>query len=113
MSVVFPMFAIESHQDLMQALRDMGIRQVFSDSADLSGINGQRNLKISEVKHTARIDVNEFGTNINSNTNAPLVAGDCDQSESRVTFRVDHPFLFLLRDSSTATVLSMGVVQSL
>lgn len=111
---MMPKFAIESKYDLMPSLQGMGIKHLFSDDADLSAINGLHDLRIAEVKHAARIDVNEYGTEFapKEDPNPSLESGDCDGSEKTVTFRADHPILFVLRDSSTATVLSLGVVQS-
>lgn len=115
MTVLLPKFKIESKFDLMPPLQGMGIKHLFSDDANLSGINGQHDLRIAEVKHAARINVNKYGTESaeTADTTPSLRSEECDGSENTVTFRADHPFLFVLRDSSTATVLSMGVVQSL
>lgn len=79
----------------------------FSTSADFSGMDGTRNLYITNVIHQAFTEVNEKGTEAAAAT--AVVVG---LKSIRITreFRADHPFLFLVRDKKTGSILFMGRV---
>src|SRR5262249_36126999 len=60
--VSLPKFKMTSEFDLTRTLSDMGMKRAFTaGAADLSGMNGARNLYIGIVKHKAYVDVNEEG----------------------------------------------------
>lgn len=48
---------IESDFKLKEALMEMGVTEIFSDTADLSGITSSASLKISKAAHKAIIEV--------------------------------------------------------
>ena len=60
--VSLPKFKAESEFDLSRVLGSMGLTTLFSDAADLSGMDGRRDLSVSAVIHKAFVDVNEKGT---------------------------------------------------
>jgi serpin B len=74
--------------------------------ADFSGMNGKRNLYISDVFHKAFIEVNEEGTEAGAGAAAIIAA-----SISPV-FKADHPFIFLIKDNRTGSILFMGRVMN-
>jgi len=63
---------------------------------------------VSEVVHKTFVDVNEKGTEAAAVT-MPMLAGSAAPKKS-VEFKVDRPFLFLIRDLPTKTTLFMGRV---
>jgi serpin B len=104
--VMLPRFKLSGEFDLRKTLQAMGMVDAF-DAADFSGMTGQRGLVISEVVHKAFVDVNEEGTEAAAAT-AVLMARSIPPPTP--LFRADHPFLFLLRENSTGSVLFMGRV---
>ena len=81
----------------------------FSDRADFSGINdGKEPLQISAVIHKAFIDVNEVGTEAAAATAIGIRATMAIKPTPPTPFRADHPFLFLLRDRRTGSLLFLG-----
>ena len=70
-------------------------------------MTGQRSLFISEVVHKAFVDVNEEGTEAAAAT-AVLMARSIPLPTP--VFRADHPFLFLIRENSSGSVLFLGRV---
>ncbi|MHB9028268.1 MAG: serpin family protein [Candidatus Latescibacterota bacterium] len=103
-----PRFRIE-HQpfSLRNALESMGMRRAFTGGADFSGMDGQKGLQISDVFHRTFIRVDEYGTEAAASTAAAFVKG---RTDNKVEFIADRPFLFLIRDRNTGTILFLGRV---
>ena len=81
----------------------------FGQEADFSGLDCEKRFGIREVIHEAVVEVNEEGTEAAA---ATAVVGGVPVSASRVprniTFRADHPYLFMIVDHTTQTTLFMG-----
>jgi serpin B len=103
--VSLPKFRAESSFSLRPALSAMGMADAFSGSADFSGMDGRRDLTLSEVKHKAYIDVSEEGTEAAAATGG-VVALTAFAPPPR--FIADHPFLYLIRDTKSGAVLFAG-----
>jgi serpin B len=92
-------------------LGEMGMTDAFSpDKADFSGINGKTDLFISAVIHKAYVDVNEEGTEAAAAT--AVVVGITSVQPQPPVFRADHPFLFLIRDNHSGSILFIGRVMN-
>ena len=103
--VYFPRFKVSSKFDLVEVLKSLGMVDAFSIvKADLSGINGTRELFISAVVHKAFVSVNERGTEASGATGVVIDLG------MTPAFRADHPFLFLIRDVQSGAILFIGRV---
>lgn len=109
--VSVPKFKMTSQFGLASVLKSMGMTDVFTSSADLSGINGKRNLFISAVIHKAYVDVNEEGTEAAAAT-AVAVRLLSAAPDRMPVFRADHPFLFLIRDNNSGCILFIGRVMN-
>jgi serpin B len=106
--VALPKFKMTSEFSLKNTLAAMGMKQLFDPGqADLSGMNGERNLFVSAVVHKAFVDVNEEGTEAAAATG---VAVKLAAAPVRNVFRADHPFVFLIRDNHSGSVLFLGRV---
>jgi len=106
--VALPRFKMTSAFQLKETLSSLGMPLAFSRRADFSGINGGKEpLFISAVVHKAFVDVNEQGTEAAAATG--VVVGT---TSARVTpeFRADRPFVFLIRDKRSDSVLFLGRV---
>lgn len=53
-----PKFKIESSIDLKEPMNKLGVREVFSEKANLPGITSFKNVYVSEAVHKAFLDVN-------------------------------------------------------
>jgi serine protease inhibitor len=105
--VALPRFKVESEFDLARTLQAMGMRQAFTPGAEFSGMDGRRDLFISAVLHKAYADVNEEGTEA-----AAATAVLMSRAAARINpvFRADHPFVFLIRDTRSGSILFLGRV---
>ncbi len=107
-----PKFRLESQFELGQTLRAMGIRDAFAmGTADFSGMADREDLAISEMIHNSFVAVNEAGTEAAAATISDwLGEGEGFEAPPPVVFRADHPFLFLIREVETASILFLGRV---
>jgi serpin B len=106
--IFLPRFTLESTFDLTNTLAAMGMPDAFTRGvADFSGIDGNTDLFVTFVRHKAWGQVNEAGTQAAA---ATVVGGGRGYSGGPPppVFRADHPFLFLIRDTQTWSVLFLG-----
>jgi len=109
-NLYLPKFKLETEYELKDVLEDLGVKSLFEDNADLSGINGKKNLKVSSGIHKAYVDVNEEGTEAAAGTGIQITKLSYIPSTE---FKADHPFLFLIRDNRNGIISFVGVVRSL
>jgi serpin B len=103
-SVALPKFEITGEFALKDVLASMGMPQAFSPQADFSGMTGSQELFISFVRHKAFMSVSEEGTEAAAATGIGMALGIPRE------FYADHPFLFLIRDNATESILFLGRV---
>jgi serpin B len=106
--VSIPKFKLTSQFSLASVLRAMGMIDAFSRSANFSGMNGKRDLAISAVIHKAYVDVNEEGTEAAAATAVTMRLTSLGPGSGPPVFRADHPFLFLIRDNQSGSILFIG-----
>ena len=110
-----PRFSIETRADLPPVLAALGMPLAFDmDRADFTGIHVPENetdrLYVKKVIHQANIDVDEKGTEAAAATAVVMATGGGPSPLKEITLRLDHPFLFFVRDLETGAVLFMGQV---
>ncbi|MCJ7778611.1 MAG: serpin family protein [Sedimentisphaerales bacterium] len=105
--VSIPKFKMTSQFGLADVLRSMGMTDAFSVKADFSGMNGKRDIFISAVIHKAYVDVYEEGTEAAAATAVIMKTTSVMPGQIPV-FRADHPFLFLIRDNKSGSILFIG-----
>ena len=105
--VYLPRFTVTYGLTMNDVLKAMGMPSAFCDSpqADFPGIAANQVLCITDVKHKAFVDVNEEGTEAAAATSVGV--GPTSVPASVV---VDHPFLFVIRERLSGTILFMGRV---
>lgn len=110
--VFFPKFTMETKYFLPRTLSAMGMPTAFTASADFSGMDGGRELFITNVVHQAFIEVNEEGTEAAAATAVIMGKGASPNAHTVPVFRADHPFIFLIQDNETGNILFMGRVSN-
>jgi len=110
--VYFPKFTLETEYSLSDTLTEMGMPTAFSDAADFSGMDGTQYLYVSDVVHKAYVDVNEEGTEAAAATAVMMTGKGLVEEDPVPVFRADHPFIFLIQDNETGTILFIGRVSN-
>jgi len=107
-SVFLPRFTLTRSLTLNPFLQALGIRLAFQGgTADFSGMDGQPgNLFLDSVLHKAFVEVNEEGTEAAAATAAVMRLTMV--ADPPPVFRADRPFLFLIRERATGSILFMG-----
>ena len=111
--LTLPRFTMTQQFELSSALSAMGMPQAFSGAADFSGMTGKPDFTISAAIHKAYIDVNEQGTEAAAATSIVMRATAMRvpfPEPPPIVFRADHPFLFLIRDTRSGSMLFLGRV---
>jgi serpin B len=116
-----PKFKLESSFDLKEALTALGMKRAFHDprregGAQFDGMSEATDpddkLYVSAVLHKAFVEVGEKGTEAAAATAVLLQPKKAADEPKLVpftpTFRADKPFVFLIRDQKTGTVLFLG-----
>jgi serpin B len=104
--VSFPKFKTTCEFQLAEVLAEMGMPSAFLlPPANFSGMTGRKDLFISKVIHKAFVDVNEEGTKAAA---ATAVIMKKVAISIPLTFRADHPFVFLIRENRTGSILFVG-----
>jgi serpin B len=107
--LALPRFKLDYDVTLNDPLKALGLRQAFSDKADFSAMAGEP-LFISEVKQKSFVEVNEEGTEAAAVTTVHMQAADRPLPEKLFEMIVDRPFLFVIADDQTKSILFMGVI---
>ena len=106
-NVFLPRFKLSGQFALAGTLAGMGMPAAFSSTADFSGMDGARDLHLSAVVHRAFVDANEEGTEAAAATGS-VMAMTSLRPRPTPTFRADHPFVFLIRDTHSGEILFLG-----
>ena len=106
-----PKFDICSDMELSNQLKELGVTDAFDQNiADFSPIFPQQdNIYVSEVKHAARVAIDEEGVTAASYTLIVAAAGGTSVHEDEIDFILDRPFLFVI-ESQDGLPLFAGVV---
>jgi len=106
--VSFPRFKYGFKKKLKDVLTDMGMGIAFTDAADLSNITEKYDLLINDVTHQTFIETNEEGTEAAAATIVDI--GLTSMPPAALVFKMDHPFIYIIRESTTNSIIFMGRV---
>lgn len=103
-----PKFKLETGYDLKNPFQKMGMNDAFQENiADFRGMGFLRkgDVWIGQIKHKAFVEVNEEGTEAAAATAVEMVTKSVQYDP---IFRADHPFLFIIRDNASGSILFLG-----
>nr|NP_998042.1 serpin peptidase inhibitor, clade B (ovalbumin), member 5, like [Danio rerio]AAH66740.1 Serpin peptidase inhibitor, clade B (ovalbumin), member 5, like [Danio rerio] len=104
-TVDMPIFQLKEKYDLEEAMKALGMTDVFGDSCDLSGMASGK-LKLSKVVHGCSVNVDEKGINADTGNGGVVKSLCCKVPTNR--FVADRPFLFFIRHNPTKSILFWG-----
>jgi serpin B len=101
--VYMPRFEFRSSFELSSALQALGMKDAFIlGKANFRGMALTRELFLGDLYHQSIVSVDENGTFAAAGTAGDMVAPDVP------TVRLNRPFIFLIRDIKTNTILFIG-----
>jgi len=106
--VSFPRFKYGYKKTLKEVLTDMGMGIAFTEYADFSNISDQFDLLINDVTHQTFIETNEEGTEAAAAT--VVTVGTTSMPPPALIFNMDHPFIYIIRETTTNSIIFMGRV---
>jgi serpin B len=106
--VYLPQFKTTCEFSLAETLKKMGMTDAFTDAADFSGMAKYEDLFISSVVHKAFVEVNEEGTEAAAATGISVEGTAMPAAPTM--FCADHPFIFMIQDNITNSILFIGRV---
>ena len=112
--VKLPKFTIENKFDLKETLMDLGIVRAFNpqDAQFDKMFDSIEQFMIGKVIQKSKIGVSEWGTEAGSvtviETDFSTDPGDDEYKE--INFHADHPFIFVIGEKTSGTILFEGVV---
>ena len=106
-NVTLPKFKFSAEFSLKDVLAAMGMPLAFSKRADFSGMTTREQLYIDKVLHKAFVDVNEKGTEAAAATGV-VMSLRLAPPQPQLVFKADHPFIFLIRDNHSGSILFLG-----
>ncbi|XP_056348331.1 alpha-1-antitrypsin-like [Oenanthe melanoleuca] len=105
MELHIPKLSISGTYDLKRILMNMGVTDVFSERANLSGITGNPDMKVSKATHKALLKIHENGTEA-----AAVSSTDFLPHSVPPIVKFNRPFLLLIVDQYTQSILFMGKI---
>ncbi|NWW69973.1 ZPI inhibitor, partial [Climacteris rufus] len=101
----FPKFKLEQKYKMKKLLQGLGIKKLFTRSADLSHLTDQEYAAVSQVVQKAVIEVDEEGTEAAAASGSEITAFTVPP-----VIKVDQPFLFMIFEETFKTLLFIGRV---
>ncbi|KAF4108381.1 serpin H1a [Onychostoma macrolepis] len=102
-AVSLPKVSVEVSHNLQKHLADLGLTEAVDKAkADLSNISGKKDLYLSNVFHASAMEWDTEG-----NPPDTSIFGT-DKLKNPKLFYADHPFIFLVKDKKTNSILFMG-----
>lgn len=114
LDVMIPKFSISGSLELLEPLEKLNVSQLFGGNSNLTGFLDQYGdekdtVSLNSAQHKSFIEVNEEGSEAAAAT--ALLGFRSARPLFHSQFKADHPFLFLIFDKQTDTVLFFGVYQ--
>uniref|UniRef100_A0A3Q1G245 Serpin H1 n=1 Tax=Acanthochromis polyacanthus TaxID=80966 RepID=A0A3Q1G245_9TELE len=102
-AVSLPKVSMEVSHNLQKHLQELGLTEAVDKSkADLSNISGKKGLYLSSVFHASAMEWDTEGNEMDTSIYAT------DKLKNPSLFYADHPFIFLVKDQKTNSILFIG-----
>ncbi|XP_054273475.1 uncharacterized protein LOC128993531 [Macrosteles quadrilineatus] len=106
-----PRFTAEFGADIKMILTKLGLGTLFSEQANIPFMINNKQARITDVVHKAKIEVSEKGTKAAAASGASVVPLMSGNDPAFIT--ADHPFYYFIYETESGSVLFSGRVSSL
>lgn len=103
-----PKFTLQYDITMNDVLSALGMGIAFTDAADFTRMYKPGNLAISKVKHKSFVQVDEEGSEAAAVTSVEIIFTSFGGGP--VSMRIDHPFVFAIRENHSQTILFIGKI---
>jgi serpin B len=110
-NLTLPKFTIGQKLNLKAIFHSLGISDALSSAADFSGIDGTKNLFISEAMHESILSINEGGIFATAASGITFSLKGSKDSEG-IEMNVNRPFLYAVYDFDANVLLFLGECQN-
>jgi len=102
-AISMPKVSMEVSHNLQKHLGELGLTEAVDKAkADLSNISGKKDLYLSNVFHASAFELDTDGNPVDTS-----IYGSEKMKDPKL-FYVDHPFIFLVKDNKTNSILYIG-----
>ncbi|MBR1529560.1 MAG: serpin family protein [Oscillospiraceae bacterium] len=112
-SAEMPKFKSEYDTSLVNTLRNMGMQNAFTESADFSGISSDTYLYISDVLHKTFIQVDERGTKAGAVTAVAMERNGLSVEHEPKFVILDRPFVYMIIDNANQLPVFIGTLKEI
>ncbi|XP_044268738.1 serine protease inhibitor 88Ea-like isoform X2 [Tribolium madens] len=111
--VSFPKFSLEHTVELVPILESLGVGNLFKKDADFSKLSSNPEVSVGRGIHKARIVINEQGAHAAAATAFFTWRMMGDDDDNPIEFKCNRPFVFLIYNKITHTILFTGVLEKM
>jgi serpin B len=109
--LALPKWTARKPLSLSAALKSLGMKRAFvAGQADLSGMDGSRDLFVSDVVHEGFVEVSEEGTEAAAATGVIVATRAAMIPDEPLEVKADRPFAWAVIERATGAVLFAGTV---
>jgi serine protease inhibitor len=105
-NLTLPRFRIDQRLNLETALKALNLRLIFSPEVDFSEMTNQKGIYLNQFLHRTSIRLDERGASMSGEKVKPVAPSNGKEVANE--FMVDRPFVFMIWDQKTDTILFMG-----
>lgn len=100
-------------QDINTRLQQLGIKEIFSDSANLNNmVVESANLIVTKITHATEIEIDEKGTEASAVTAVQICKRSLQIYPDPINFHVNRPFLLFIYHHETQSIIFFAAVNN-
>jgi serpin B len=107
-TVTLPRIRSEKRIDLENPLKGLGFASLFTPQADFSAITGKKEIFLQDAFHKVDLHLDEKGAEMLGGPLPKRMRVQTEGEAASYEFMADHPFLYMIWDKRTDSILFMG-----
>jgi serpin B len=110
--VSIPRFKIAADNNLNNNLVALGVKEIFSNSANFLNMTKLNNLKVDRFTQQCFFEIDEMGAEATSATTVTMRTKSAYIGNQIIAFNADHPFFAFLRNKKDNTILFAAIIRN-